>query len=382
MSNGASRNWPELDGLRGLAILLVLGFHYGWGFFTPVPGSLFAYALVPIRLMWSGVDLFFILSGFLIVGILIRERDDERYFSVFFARRACRILPLYILTGLIFAAGVVTNGLGWIDMPRLFGDVQGWQWSALFLQNFFVPWQGTLQINFFSPTWSLAIEEQMYVILSLMVFALRQNDRAIAVALVGSAFAAIVLRAAIERGYPAQAQIMAALLPFTRMDAFAAGGLLAYAMHRGWLAYNRATGWAVAAIAVGLTGMAVLAHDNLFGVQLFLPVILTYAALLALVVTERPGTFIMRLFRNQILRWLGAISYGLYLLHIPVLGGCMALAGMSEQALVSEKPNWITLIALAILFPLAYASHRYFETPVTRWGREKWKYHSSRSYRN
>src|SRR6266436_2391430 len=84
---------PELDGIRGIAIGMVLIAH----FFLVVsrPGSPLAYALVPLRLDWSGVDLFFVLSGFLIGGILLDAREASNYFRVFYRRRFFRIIPLY-----------------------------------------------------------------------------------------------------------------------------------------------------------------------------------------------------------------------------------------------------------------------------------------------
>ena len=84
---------PELDGIRGIAIRMVLIAH----FFLVVsrPGSGLAYALVPLRLDWSGVDLFFVLSGFLIGGILLDARESSNYFRVFYTRRFFRIVPIY-----------------------------------------------------------------------------------------------------------------------------------------------------------------------------------------------------------------------------------------------------------------------------------------------
>src|SRR6266436_7858410 len=97
---------PELDGIRGIAIGMVLVGH----FFMIVsrPGSLLAYALVPLRLMWSGVDLFFVLSGFLIGGILLDARDSSNFFRVFYLRRFFRIIPAYLL---LLTAYLLLNAL-------------------------------------------------------------------------------------------------------------------------------------------------------------------------------------------------------------------------------------------------------------------------------
>src|SRR6266853_6247934 len=98
---------PELDGIRGIAIGMVIAGH----FFEIVsrPGSRLAYALVPLRLTWSGVDLFFVLSGFLIGGILLDARDSPTYFRTFYMRRVFRILPVYYTWILLYALTV-----GWV----------------------------------------------------------------------------------------------------------------------------------------------------------------------------------------------------------------------------------------------------------------------------
>ena len=89
---------PELDGLRGIAIGMVLIWHF---FAVPArfaPATLLAYTMIPLRLLWTGVDLFFVLSGFLIGGILLDARDSSNYFRVFYTRRFFRIVPAYALT--------------------------------------------------------------------------------------------------------------------------------------------------------------------------------------------------------------------------------------------------------------------------------------------
>jgi peptidoglycan/LPS O-acetylase OafA/YrhL len=92
----------ELDGVRGAAIALVLAWHYLARQIHAEPGSFVAYAMVPLRLSWSGVDLFFVLSGFLIGGILIESKGLPGAARTFWTRRACRILPLYGLTLCLF----------------------------------------------------------------------------------------------------------------------------------------------------------------------------------------------------------------------------------------------------------------------------------------
>jgi len=87
----------QLDGIRGIAILLVLVWHYFSVQVHPDPGSTLSYIVRASSLAWSGVDLFFVLSGFLIAGILLDNRDTSNFFRIFYLRRVSRIFPLYFL---------------------------------------------------------------------------------------------------------------------------------------------------------------------------------------------------------------------------------------------------------------------------------------------
>ena len=136
----------ELDGVRGIAILLVLLHH-----FEP-PAGLPTAIVAGAYLGWSGVDLIFVLSGFLITGILLDTRDSPNYFTTFYARRALRILPLYFLTTLIYFR-LEPNPL------------ERWFWSHL--SN----WKSAFgqDVPALSHFWSLAVEEQFYLVWPLVV---------------------------------------------------------------------------------------------------------------------------------------------------------------------------------------------------------------------
>src|SRR5947209_14444099 len=125
-----SERIPQLDGLRGIAILMVVASHYGAGV-AVAPGSLGSYALVPfLRLGWSGVDLFFVLSGFLICRWLL-ERGPS---AEFYLRRAARTLPLYSLMLALFICGVSAERGELLHLPHLFGNAQ-YLWSYFALQQ-------------------------------------------------------------------------------------------------------------------------------------------------------------------------------------------------------------------------------------------------------
>jgi peptidoglycan/LPS O-acetylase OafA/YrhL len=159
--DGSHVRVPELDGLRGIAIALVMLVHFGMRIPPDSPAGEWVWALC--RSGWCGVDLFFVLSGFLITGILLDTCDDEGYYHKFFARRVLRIFPLYY--GVLF---VVFVALPLLAPETLDRDLQSKQWYLwTYVSNFIsihegaAPWRGT-SLNF-AHFWSLAIEEQFYL---------------------------------------------------------------------------------------------------------------------------------------------------------------------------------------------------------------------------
>src|SRR6266436_5687461 len=159
---------PELDGIRGIAIGMVLIAH----FFLVVsrPGSPLAYALVPLRLDWSGVDLFFVLSGFLIGGILLDARESSNYFRVFYTRRFFRIVPIYAVLLFTVALAMYLSSAGASDKyEEIFAERLPWWYFATFLQNIGMSLHNVWGTFPLGVTWSLAVEEQFYLTLPLLI---------------------------------------------------------------------------------------------------------------------------------------------------------------------------------------------------------------------
>ena len=157
---------PALDGLRGIAIILVMLHHFTY--YRPTAGI---DALIGSVLFfcWTGVDLFFVLSGFLITGILLDTRDSERYFTTFYARRTLRIFPLYYLV--LFLAFVVLP-----QFPAVHSVLVGQthdsppQWPYWFyVTNFSIADRGWVH-GWVDVAWSLAIEEQFYLVWPLVIW--------------------------------------------------------------------------------------------------------------------------------------------------------------------------------------------------------------------
>ena len=166
--------------MRGIAILLVVVWHYVGAPLQAVPGPVALAGFRSLRLAWSGVDLFFVLSGFLIGGILLDQRASPGYFKAFYARRFCRIFPVYFLwLGLFFALLALAPGFTSSPAFRHLFDKPLPAWSyATFTQNLVIARWETFGPDWLAITWSLAIEEQFYLLLPLMVrFLLRNGCR-------------------------------------------------------------------------------------------------------------------------------------------------------------------------------------------------------------
>ena len=166
-----ARYLPELDGIRGIAILMVIAFHFGRDIDTH--SLLYSVYRSTIELGWAGVDLFFVLSGCLITGILLDTKNSERYFQSFYMRRILRVLPLYYLS--VFAFFCICLPIRNALAPGWFGR-QEWThipageaiWYWFHLSN----WRSALGVLQNSPVthfWSLSIEEQFYLVWPLFV---------------------------------------------------------------------------------------------------------------------------------------------------------------------------------------------------------------------
>ena len=293
---------PALDGVRGIAIALVLLFHC----FHPLPLSAPTRALSALcGSMFIGVDLFFVLSGFLITAILIRTRDDHRYYRTFYARRALRIIPAY------YAVLAVVLLL----YPRFGAD--RW-WLLTYLQNWVMALSNrSLSWNGFNHLWSLAIEEQFYLIWPI---AIRLTPvRFLAHLCAGAATFSCALKIALTvRG----ASWMAVYTPtVTHMEGLALGGWIA--VHR-YVAGHQAVPRLVrvCGLAAACALVVVIFRDSSYKLfstpQTAAHAILSsiaFAWLLYEAVISAARTPLRRLLGLGGLRFLGRYSYEIYLVH-------------------------------------------------------------------
>jgi len=371
------RRVPELDGLRGAAILLVLVWHYAVSPSDPAPATLGASLKQSLSLTWSGVDLFFVLSGFLIGGILIENRDSPRYWSAFYVRRACRILPPYlaVIASFVVAAFVARAGLpaiAWI----VEGQVPLWSY-LVFVQNFLMSQQNAFGPEWLSVTWSLAVEEQFYLCLPLLVRLAPRKALPfilLPLVLVAPIVRLLLLVFSTHGGFASYV-----LLP-ARADALLLGVLAAWALkHVGARRMlGRHTRGLYVALVPLVAGTAVLARKGpgigpgasgwMMNVVGFSWLALLYLTILLLVLLHPSGP-IGWLARRSWLRALGTVSYSVYLLHQIVLALAHTLLLRQEPMIASAPDVLVTLLALALTLGLGALSWRIMEKPIVRWGR-------------
>lgn len=363
---------PALDGLRGVAILLVMAFHFVSTGATLAHGD----ASLCDRILygvagagWIGVDLFFVLSGFLITGILLDAKGSTGFLRNFYARRALRIFPLYYAYLAVLLIIVPLAAGARFDAPFL---DQVWYW--LYLPNIRAAVAPAVHENLFHNAaghlWSLAIEEQFYLVWPFCVMAVARRRFA--------GFCALVIAGALVTRIGLQAMGLSAyaVMP-ARADALAMGALVALAVRSPQGAHAArvlalpaatAAAFVIAAIAVRGSGLHI---GDVWTQTAGLSVL---AALFAAVVfgASRPADRALpRVLSWRPLRNLGKYSYGIYMLHQPLIvlaawridaaGGLPAVLGLQTPAVVV-----LALAAGAASYAAAWLSWHLYESRFLR----------------
>jgi peptidoglycan/LPS O-acetylase OafA/YrhL len=318
----AAGHLPALDGVRGLAILLVMLTH-----FTLVQGGPVVDRVVGMlgRFGWSGVDLFFVLSGFLITGILLDAKGEPNYFRTFYARRTLRIFPLYY--AFIFLATIVVPLLrfSWTDHFRTEGWTTPLYW--LYLSNFAITFSADAGNDLLGLTWSLAIEEQFYLVWPVLVLVL--SRRSLAWTCAGAVAVSVLTRSAFVLA--GADRLHAYVLTPCRMDGLAIGCFVALVLRsdRTRSVARRArellprVKWLGLACAAGIVALVGYHRTTSFvggpGQALgYTVVALFYACVLVWVLASTETGIASRLFTQGWLTTLGKYSYALYLFHMAI----------------------------------------------------------------
>ena len=354
----ADRRVADLDGVRAIAIWMVLLLHVTLGF-PNGPGAL-AFIPSPILLIlshgWLGVDLFFMLSGFLITGILLGSKHRSHYFRNFYIRRILRIMPLYFATVLVWS--ILYRGYGhYFLLSSVFGANLSW---LLHIRTPHGP--GVL--------WSLAIEEHFYLLWPLIVFLL--NKRTLAI-VTGVIFLATPVMRAIAAAQGVNPELIY-MLSWFRFDGLAAGALMAI-WARSSVASKRSSMWIASVLSAVFVVLTVVGTPfGLMGTKTITSIALRYTqaylffgTFFVLVVAFR-GTQWTAPLRWRFLQLSGALSYCLYLVHLSVGDGYEYLLKRSGVPLVSYvgASGAVLVRAAAILgvsFGIALLSRKYLEDP-------------------
>ncbi len=327
----------QFDVLRGLAVLGVIFCHASQRLPMAWVHWLGAYG-------WCGVDLFFVLSGFLITGILVDSRAAAGYFKNFYAKRVLRIWPLYFaVLGMLL---VVLPHLAPAMMRPLIQSAGGHLWLyPLFLQNLTMP---TTVAGPLGITWSLAIEEQFYFVWPLLVFFL--SEKSLRRILLCVLAAEPVVRISMSHLLPQVSQYQNT---FSRLDGLAAGCFLALAL-RQWgpdIVRLGAKLLVVPAIAVAVACVVFKSQWPMFSA-----LGIGFGAVVALAITT---TWVPR---NRWLEYTGKISFGLYMLHLPVMD---LLSSPRIHARLPGNAGYCAAAAVG-MYALASASFYWFEKPILR----------------
>jgi peptidoglycan/LPS O-acetylase OafA/YrhL len=365
---------PELDGIRGLAILLVVVFHY-FVQSTQVTGRWLGRALVLFRLGFTGVDLFFVLSGFLIGGILYDARFARNYYPTFYGRRFYRILPVYFGWLVLFLIGLyLVRPIGAPYLHRLFNnDVPFWSYP-LFLQNFFTAFDRRWGPEWLSATWSLAVEEQFYLLLPFAIRVLRGGG--ITRITIGAILLAPVVRMVlVASGNSAYGPYV--LLP-CRADALGFGLLLALACRSEktweWFGSHRKHVFAVfLLLGLGVAFMTWRPNATLMSTIGYSWIGLFYASLMLLVLV-RPGRIEQFVFRSPLLVSLGTYSYAIYVIHYGIFGLCHYALRRDAPSVYDWPSLGVTLLALVLTIICAVMSWRLLEHPLIRRAHSRYRY--------
>ncbi len=330
--------------------------------------NLFRYFLRIFGIGWVGVDLFFVLSGFLIGGILLDAKSSDKYFKTFYLRRIHRIFPLYyasltlyiliLVCGLYLGASrLESSSVDLVRVPRYLLYIQNWSASGSPFEYF---WLG--------PTWSLAVEEQFYLVAPVLIRFL--SVRSLTTVLVGTVLVAPLLRLLTFLFAP-HGSIFAVNSTPCRADDLAMGMLGAVAVRSEWFwtfqeRHPRFISRACFTLGLGMLGwLWWLLHPMIPSTVSFgLSWVGLFCLSLILTALTHPAGFVGRFARWRFLRRAGTLSYCIYIIHFPL--------NLLLHKMVEKFDVWngllLSLAAAGLTWGIASLSWRYFEKPLVQRG--------------
>jgi peptidoglycan/LPS O-acetylase OafA/YrhL len=335
---------PALDGLRAIAILLVVVAHFATSGQSPTRLQSYIFAIGK-----TGVDLFFVLSGFLITRLLLASRGQPGFLKNFYIRRVLRIFPAYYGFLIFLYLLVPLFRLGQAPSFR----EQIWTWT--YLQNIpqtFFPFQAA---NIWQSTphfWSLAVEEHFYFVWPFLVKFI--HPRRLPLVLLGTIPLSILARWLVTAG-----GYNAYYFTPCRVDALGLGSLLALIVQDGRL-FAAVSHWAPRVLLlvapICAAGLFLLSGTHLPVIQIFRFTIaaLVYALLLLLVLKSKPGNFPESVLTHPAMTTIGKYSYGMYLYHLTIIS-------LLAPHLAKISPPLAFLVILLAILIISFLSMHFFE---------------------
>jgi peptidoglycan/LPS O-acetylase OafA/YrhL len=335
----------ELDGMRGFAILLVVAAHY----FGEV-----AHGLRWLALGWAGVDMFFVLSGFLIGSILLHNIGRKHYFRTFYIRRTFRIFPVYyIALALLFL--LFLHGSDGLPVISYF----------TYTQNIMMAVSNHAGSSWLLPTWTLAVEEQFYLLLPAVIYFVPRR------LLPGVIIAAILSAPLLRSLFLAMGDMGSYVLLPCRWDLLFIGVCAAYLNQKPIdLVWVKTVLLGSALIFVIAAVISATYNPAVFDVVGELFVGLCFGAFLLLVVTGSPEG---QRFRSRTLRFFGSISYCLYLVHQPIAGIMHGYILGAQPDVANLQQVLVSITAVVVSVCVATLSWILLERPLIEFG-HRWKY--------
>ncbi len=356
---GYAKNIKELDGLRGLACLFVLVHHYFTGILKVEPQGLMGTLLDIFQVLFvSGVDLFYVLSGFLVGGIIIDNYTSKNFIKVFFIKRICRIFPIYYVLLISFVVGFYfLNNIEWPKQALLKHPFPIWTYFT-YLQSYFFGLENNSGPLWIAVTWSVSVEEQFYILMPFLFLFFGKRKAFLAVIL--GIIIAPFIRYMLFHKYGFYASYM--MFP-GRMDSIFWGVLLAFLLRSDKYreVLNRYSAYILALICL-LFGLLAL-HIGKNPTYKFSLLAVFYTCIMwAILEGKLPK--LSKFLNVKFLSFTGLISYAMYMFH--QLINCLV-----HGILFSSKPiidNWYkvgaTFFSVIIVYVICIVSLKYFEKPI------------------
>lgn len=364
-----------LDGLRAIAVLLVMFGHISSSLNWPVESGFQKPFNLLTNMGWIGVQLFFVLSGFLITQILIKDRAKPNYFKNFYIRRSLRIFPIYYLTLLFFFVLIPLT----VGTPEWLGDsVDDQLWFWTYLQNWNRPFSNHGAL---APLWSLAIEEQYYLIWPLFVFMFQ--NRTLKIICFFMIVSAPIFRFFLFNYLPNYvegeniAKATAYNFTIARWDAIAIGSLIGIFVKEGKSQILQS----IAKYGIIILAIIILTQIALFsnftsvssGIGLLnqTTAAFFFGCVIILVYSSVSSNLSISVLELAPLKSIGKISYSMYLFHLPLTVVWLGYWKVSFESVSALKTLIIVFFHYATLVLITYGlsllSWKVFEHPILRY---------------